>query len=287
MAHKYESFVNSQRRGTVSEISSRWQNALSKSELCDVEFAVGRLFGAVKRLRAHKLTLSISSDVFYTMFNGSLAERAGIPIDIPDIPADAFTNMLSYIYTGAVEDLQPENAVQTLYCADKYDLPWLAEYCTDFILDDLKADNCLMYLENAKSWTPDCDVVVEKCLDIVDASTAGVFQSDYFIKLERKTLELILQRSTLSAEENVIYMAVEEWAKAACLGKKVSASATNRRQALGPVFFLIRFALLTDAQLTNGPVKSGLLNLKEMRKVLIQKHGTDADASKEGPLAFF
>ncbi|XP_055356908.1 uncharacterized protein LOC129602006 [Paramacrobiotus metropolitanus] len=132
----------------------------------------------------------------------------------------------------------------------------------------------------------DCDVVVEKCLDIVDASTAGVFQSDYFIKLERKTLELILQRSTLSAEENVIYMAVEEWAKAACLGKKVSASATNRRQALGPVFFLIRFALLTDAQLTNGPVKSGLLNLKEMRKVLIQKHGTDADASKEGPLAF-
>ncbi|XP_055332115.1 BTB/POZ domain-containing protein 6-like [Paramacrobiotus metropolitanus] len=281
MAQKSAPFVSSQRRGTVSQASGRWKDALSKSELSDVEFAVGRLCGEVKRFRAHKLTLGISSDVFHTMFYGSLAERCDTAIDIADIPPDAFDNLLRYIYTDAMDNLLPENAVQTLYCADKYDLPWLAERCTDFILNDLDADNCLLYLENALRWSPDCDPVVETCLDVVDASSEAVFQSAHFTQLERKTLERILQRNTLSARENFVYTAVEKWAAAACARKKLSPSPANRRRMLGPALFLVRFALLNEAQLANGPVKSGLLRDKEVSRVLLSKHSTSEEPALE------
>ncbi|XP_055353469.1 BTB/POZ domain-containing protein 6-like [Paramacrobiotus metropolitanus] len=281
MAQKSTSFESSKRRGKVSQVVNRWKNALEKNDLCDVKFAVGRLCGEVEIIYAHKLALSLSSDVFHNMLNGSVVKRAGTAIDIPDIPPDAFHNMLSYIYTGSVEDLQLENAVQTLFIADKYDLPWLAELCSDFILDDVGTRNCLLYLENALRWSPNCDRVVEACLDVIDESIEAVFQSSYFTKLERKTLERILQRSTLSAGENVVYVAVEKWAAAACARKKLPPSPSNRRRMLGGALFLVRFALLNEAQLANGPVQSGLLKDKEVARLLLCKHKTG-----QGPLEF-
>ncbi|XP_055348226.1 BTB/POZ domain-containing protein 3-like [Paramacrobiotus metropolitanus] len=195
MAQRSDSCVSSERRGALPLTSRRWKNVLANSELTDVEFAVGRQCGEVKLLRAHKLALSVGSDVFHAMFYGSLVELTDKPIDIPDIPPDAFTNMLSY---------------NTLYCAEKYDLPWLAKICTDFVLVQLKPDNCLTYLENAVRWVPDCSIAIERCLNLVDEFCAAVLQSDYWPKLERTTLETVLQRDTVSAEENVIYLAVEK-----------------------------------------------------------------------------
>ncbi|XP_055353470.1 BTB/POZ domain-containing protein 6-B-like [Paramacrobiotus metropolitanus] len=284
MAHAMTSVVSFGRRGALGQISQRWKKVLARSELSDVEFAVGRQFGEVKIFRAHKLTLSVSSDVFHTMFYGSLPQGTDTAIDIPDVPPDAFSNMLSFIYAGAVENMRQENAVPTLYCADKYDLPWLAEACTDFILGQLKPDNCLVYLENALRWTPQYDALLEACWDVVDASSGAVFQSEHFSSLERSTLEAILQRNTLSAVENVIYTAVERWAAAACARKNLSPCPKNRRRMLGPALFLVRFPLLTDSQLADGPVKNGLLHPKETCKIFQRKHSTTAD--DKGPLEF-
>ncbi|XP_055353463.1 BTB/POZ domain-containing protein 6-like [Paramacrobiotus metropolitanus] len=269
MTHTSGAFVSAERRGAICQMGHRWKNALANNELSDVEFAVGRQYGQVKTFRAHRLTLSISSDVFHTMFNGSLAERAGKAIEIPDILPDAFSNLLSYIYTGSVENMKEENALPTLYCADKYDLPWLAELCTDFVVDELDADNCLLYLEHALRWTPDCDPVVEKCWDEVDASSHDVLQSQHFLTLERTTLELILQRSTLSAEENAIYVAVEQWATAACARKNLTPSPANRRRMLGSALYRVRFPLMNDEQLAKGPVQSALLNDSEVRSLYL------------------
>ncbi|XP_055348259.1 BTB/POZ domain-containing protein 1-like [Paramacrobiotus metropolitanus] len=141
---------------------------------------------------------------------------------MPEILPEAFANMLSYIYTDSVENLKPENVIHTLYCADKYDLP-LADRCISFVLEQMKPESCLMFLENALPWTPDCDQIVEKCLDMVDEFTMAVFQSDHFTEIGLKTLEMVLRRDTLSTEENVIYIAVEKWAIAACARQHLSA----------------------------------------------------------------
>ncbi|XP_055331580.1 BTB/POZ domain-containing protein 3-like isoform X2 [Paramacrobiotus metropolitanus] len=267
------SFVSSERRGTVAQVGSRLKNLLVSGEMSDVEFAVGRQHGEVKAFAAHKLALSASSDVFHRMLYGSLAECSETAIDVPDIPAEAFSNMLSYIYTDSMDNLTAENVMQTLYCAGKYDLPWLAELCTSFVLRQLKPDNCLLFLENAVRWTPDCDGLIEQCLDMVDASSTVVFQSEEFTALGRETLIMILQRDTLSADENVIYTAVEKWAAEGCVGL-VEPSAANRREALGAALFLVRFPLLTDAQLADGPIQSGLLIPPELQNIYLHKHTT-------------
>ncbi|XP_055332492.1 BTB/POZ domain-containing protein 6-B-like [Paramacrobiotus metropolitanus] len=272
------SFTSADRRGTVPRIASRMKAVLANGELSDIEFAVGREHGPVKMFPAHKFALSISSDVFYTMFHGSLAKRDVTIIPIPEILPDAFANMLSYIYTDAVENLKPENVIQTLYCADKYDLPWLADRCISFVLDHIKPDTCLMFLKSALRWTPDVDRIVEKCLEVVDASSEAVFQSDHFTEIGLKTLEMVLQRDTLSADENVVYTAVEKWAEAACTRQKLSPSTANRRKMLGAALFLVRFPLLTDEQLAKGQEKSRMLYPEEVCKIFLYKHA----GTKEG-----
>ncbi|XP_055348202.1 BTB/POZ domain-containing protein 6-B-like [Paramacrobiotus metropolitanus] len=283
MAQISSSSASSERRGSLQLLSSRWKSLLSNRELTDVEFAVGRQCGAVKTFRAHKLVLSVSSDVFQAMFDGSWAERCASVIQIPEIPPDAFANMLSYMYTDTMEHLAAENAVQTLYCADKYDLPWLAELCTNFILDHLTAYNCLIYLEHALRWTPPCDAVLEKCWDIVDASSAIVLQSEHLPALDRSTLEMILRRNTLSADENTICTAVDKWATAACARNNLDASAANRRQMLGDALLLLRFPLLTDAALADGPVQSELLTPAERDDIHRYNH---ASPHRKPPLPF-
>ncbi|XP_055348258.1 uncharacterized protein LOC129595318 [Paramacrobiotus metropolitanus] len=43
---------------------------------------------------------------------------------------------------------------------------------------------------------------------------------------------------------------------------------------LGPALSLVRFPLLTDAQLADGPIESGLLLLNELRDIYVHKHTT-------------
>ncbi|XP_055350782.1 uncharacterized protein LOC129597323 isoform X1 [Paramacrobiotus metropolitanus] len=139
------------RRGALDGVAARMKRAFSRSELSDVEFPVGRNYCEVKIFRAHKMLLSLSTDVFHATFFESLADKNQDVIEIQDIPSEAFGNMLStcYVYSDAVDDLNLENAFPTLSCADKYDFPLLVELCSCYILEHLNSDNCLVALENA------------------------------------------------------------------------------------------------------------------------------------------
>ncbi|XP_055353042.1 BTB/POZ domain-containing protein 6-B-like [Paramacrobiotus metropolitanus] len=115
--------------------------------MSDVRFAVGHQFGTVKMFAAHKYILSICSTVFDTMFNGSLPESCEDAIEIPDLPPEAFANMLSYIYTDSVENLNLDNAIPTMNCADKYDLPQLVKKCLAFVTKRITFDKVLTLAE--------------------------------------------------------------------------------------------------------------------------------------------
>ncbi|XP_055347118.1 BTB/POZ domain-containing protein 3-like [Paramacrobiotus metropolitanus] len=190
------------------------KQTFASGELSDVCFAVGRDFGNAQNFPAHKLILSIRSAVFRTMFYGSLPENCDKAISIPDIHPDAFANMLSFVYTEAVENLTSDNVFATMSCADKYDLPQLVRICSDFIGSHLNAETCLATLQQAVSWH--ADSIVEKCMGVLEANTVAILQSDQFTAISQDTLKSILQSDTLSAKEHAVYLAVERWASAAC-----------------------------------------------------------------------
>ncbi|XP_055357190.1 BTB/POZ domain-containing protein 1-like, partial [Paramacrobiotus metropolitanus] len=158
--------------------------------------------------------------------------------------------------SDAVSDLNLENSFPTLSCADKYDFPLLVDLCCCcYILEHLHPDNCLVALENANAWCPDFDNIVEKCLHLIDASDGAVFLLEHFFALSHRTLQMIVQRDTLAAPENIIYTAVEAWAAETCRRQNMDPSSANRREVLGNVLFRVRFPLLTDAEMASGPLK--------------------------------
>ncbi|XP_055348228.1 BTB/POZ domain-containing protein 6-like [Paramacrobiotus metropolitanus] len=235
------------------------KQTLARGELSDVRFTVGRQFGHEKTIPAHKFVLSIRSTVFRTMFYGSLPEQCHDVIDIPDIHPDAFTNMLSYMYTDAVQRLNVDNAFHTMVCADKYDLPRLIKVCSEIALQVV-----------------DCggEDIVKECLEWVDTHSDVLLQSEQFTAISRETLQAVLRRNTLTAEEHDIYLAVERWAVAACAVSGMDSAYANRRQVLDTALYLVRFPLLTNAQLANGPGKSGLLSRVEIFSIFMYRNAT-------------
>ncbi|XP_055348147.1 BTB/POZ domain-containing protein 6-B-like [Paramacrobiotus metropolitanus] len=241
-------------------------------ELNDIHFKVGRQFGTAQNFSAHKLVMAARSSVFRTMFYGSLPEKCQTLLDIPDIHPEAFANLLSFMYTDTVDNLDVGNVFATLSAADKYDLPRLISVCSTFIANQLSVDNCLTMLEQALEWKT--DNVVQKCLEFVDTKSSAVLLSDHFTAISPVTLRMILQRSTLTAEENAVYLAVERWAVVACARNGLESSAVNRRQMLGDALFLVRFPLLTSKQLADGPGQSGLLNEAEIGSIFMHQNAS-------------
>ncbi|XP_055344794.1 BTB/POZ domain-containing protein 6-B-like [Paramacrobiotus metropolitanus] len=212
-------------------LASSMQRSLISGEYSDVRFTVGRHLGPVKCFPVHKYVLCLRSPVFGAMFYGKLPEKCDKAIDIPDVVPDAFANMLSFLYTDTVKNLRVDNVIPTLMCADKYDLPQLQKLCCDFVSAQLSADNCLVMLENAVHFH--VDAIMERCLECIDRFADDVLQLDYFAVLDQKIIVLMLQRNTLIADENNVYLAAERWAVEACKANNMDPSAANRRQMLG------------------------------------------------------
>ncbi|XP_055353038.1 BTB/POZ domain-containing protein 6-B-like [Paramacrobiotus metropolitanus] len=227
----------------------------------------------------YRFVLGIRSAVFRGMFYGSLPEKGDNAIDISDIQRDAFGNMLSFLYTDTMDNLTADNVFFTMFCADKYDLPLLVKICSDFVVNQLTPTNCLETLKQVQSFSQSAVgsfavSIVERCLTLIDANTSAILQSDQFTEISQDVLQSILQRDTLSAEENDVYLAVERWSAAACAGGALDTSAANRRQMLGAALFHVRFPLLTNTQLADGPGKSGLLTDAELLSVFMYQSAT-------------
>ncbi|XP_055351461.1 BTB/POZ domain-containing protein 1-like [Paramacrobiotus metropolitanus] len=247
---------------------------LVSENMSDVQFAVGRDYGAVKMFPAHRVIMGVRSPVFYTMFYGSLPDNCASPVEIPDVHPDAFANILSYLYTDAVGNFTRDNVFHTVDCADKYDLPLLVAMCTEFVRDVLNINNCLDILDKALHYTNIAPSILENCLSLIDESPKSVWQPVRFSATGHDALSAILNRDTLTANEDTICAAVDKWATNMCTQKNLDPSSTNRREVLGQALFQIRFPLLTDMQLLDGPVKSGLLLQSELLDIYHYKHAT-------------
>ncbi|XP_055350760.1 BTB/POZ domain-containing protein 2-like [Paramacrobiotus metropolitanus] len=263
---------NLENPGSVTKIGDCIKPLLVSGDLSDVQFAVGRGYGPTKIFPAHRLIMSVRSAVFRAMFFGSMSDNCTAPIDIPDILPEAFANLLSYIYTDAVADFTEDNVFDTLKCADKYDLPLLLAMCTSFALQTLNINNCLDILDNAVQYAAAAPSIPKKCLRLIDESPETIWESEQFCAIGLEALRLILQRDTLTANECTISRAVDRWATNMCTQRNMEASSVNRREVLGQTLYLIRFPLLSDAQLADGPARIGLLLQSEALDIYLYKH---------------
>jgi len=115
-----EQLALSNETGTMTENFNQLLNSKSLSDvIIDIQ---GQTF------EAHKLVLAARSPVFLAMFQTNLTEKQTNTLTICDIEADTFSEVLRFIYTDQVEQLD-EMASKLLSAADKYMLPLLKAKC--------------------------------------------------------------------------------------------------------------------------------------------------------------
>ncbi|GFY70229.1 TD and POZ domain-containing protein 2 [Trichonephila inaurata madagascariensis] len=90
---------------------------------------------------AHKAILSARSPVFRAMFQTDMKEKIQECVDVPDLEDDTVRQMLLYVYTNALEDLQWESAMKLYATADKYEIASLKNKCSSFLMQNLCPNN--------------------------------------------------------------------------------------------------------------------------------------------------
>lgn len=126
-----------------------YKELLSSGKLSDVKFLLG---GEV--LRAHKAILAVRSPVFAAMFEHDMQESKENAVKIVDIRVDVFEEMLRFIYTGSVEQLE-QRSKDLLIAAEKYALEGLKTLCEEHLGMKLTVDSAAETLQLADMYNAD------------------------------------------------------------------------------------------------------------------------------------
>jgi len=235
-------------------------NLFNNESLSDVHFVVGSKDR--KRIPAHRLILSVRSEVFERMLNGPMKEgSSNIDIDVPDIEPSDFLTLLKFVYTAKI-DLSPETAMGTLYAAKKYGVPGLRQACLKYLKNSLTIRNASMMFAQAQLF--DERGLEKHCLEVIERNSKEILNSPGFREIPAESLKTIIGSDKLRVREIFIFRACIRWAESECKRQRLEIDFENKRQVLKDIIPLLRFPLISLEEIAEEVVESGILKKKEL-----------------------
>uniref|UniRef100_UPI00358FF733 BTB/POZ domain-containing protein 6-B-like isoform X2 n=1 Tax=Myxine glutinosa TaxID=7769 RepID=UPI00358FF733 len=244
----------------------RERNALMYNNdlMADVHFLVGPPEECV-RIPAHKYVLAVGSSVFQSMLFSNPCKNTE-EIALPDMQPDAFLVLMKYIYCDEV-DLTVATVLPTYQAAKKFDLPHLQHACEDYLIANLNSTNvCDLLVQTIRL---DEMGFTQHCWRVVDAAAARALRSAAFCRLDRSTLDALLQRESLAVSESTIFDACLAWAEAECDRRGLVLTPMNKRYVLGPSLKLVRVPAIPLEDFANGAAQSGILTAEEVKNIFL------------------
>jgi len=128
---------------TTTEIDALRQLSDNFSNLlCDEQFSDFLIVCGEENFSCHRNVLASRSPYFRALFNSRMDEYKTGKLDIVDMDSDTVRDVITYIYTSQVHDLESK-AHELLAAADRYDLPGLKKSCENSLISYLSQDTVL------------------------------------------------------------------------------------------------------------------------------------------------
>lgn len=160
--------------------SINFKTYLFNDALSDVVFKIDDT-----ELPAHKIMLASASPVFEKMFSHQMKENITNVVVVEETDPDIFKEMLSFIYTGEVDNL--ETMACGLYeLANRYDISNLKLLCEEFLEGSLSSNNVIPILELA-----DCHNSMnlkKKCIEYMDDNFEKIGKTEAFKNMRKQLL---------------------------------------------------------------------------------------------------
>ncbi|GIY69856.1 speckle-type POZ protein [Caerostris darwini] len=143
-------------KDSLMELSKDFLHLLDQgvSSFADVNLKCGSV-----TVPAHKNILAARSPVFAAMFATEMSENLTNVVDITDMDVSVLRNMLTFMYSGRIENLTAASAGDLLFAADKYQLQGLKAMCSDFLKSKLSLQNVLVILAAGDLYDPDLKAI--------------------------------------------------------------------------------------------------------------------------------
>eukprot|EP01006_Ploeotia_vitrea_P039736 TRINITY_DN66371_c4_g1_i1.p1 TRINITY_DN66371_c4_g1~~TRINITY_DN66371_c4_g1_i1.p1 ORF type:complete len:597 (-),score=256.38 TRINITY_DN66371_c4_g1_i1:8-1798(-) len=214
-----------------------------------------------QKLHAHRMVLAARSPVFEAMLYPLLpSQEAPAKMTVrlgADVERRHFVTLLQLIYSDRAT-LNPSNVVGVMKLAKKYQVEVARIACAKYASEGMKASNACSLLEHGGEL-----VQRNECVNFIVANFVAVSKTEDFGELSKQSLLEVLAREDLAVhQETEVFRAVLAWANHQTrlewsrqhpddvIDEKGERFLELRREVLHDVLELVRFPLMTMAQLS-------------------------------------
>ncbi|XP_067127061.1 BTB/POZ domain-containing protein 6-like [Centruroides vittatus] len=241
------------------DIKERLSHLMTARQMTDVTLIVGQ---EKEYFSTHSLLLCIHSEVFYAMFYGPLAEERK-DIALPEDDVKAFRVFINYIYTDEAALQSVDEAIRSLYFAEKYMVTRMKKQCISFLINMISANTVLEIYEEL-SFLQESELI-PKCWNYIIMNTSQIIKQEYFQHVKYETILKIVSNDILTLQSELdMYDAVIKWGKR----RFQDQSPEDLRKKLEPLLDQIRFLSMTSAEFAESPCQDGMLTKDEQLDIL-------------------
>ena len=193
----------------LSNLTNNYSDLLNSGDFSDLVFKIAnepvdtltrtRKSSVSKRnsndfttIKAHRCILSSRSPVFKAMLaqnDDSWQEGQSKIIKITDIDSSTFSDMLVYIYTDKIAQLDEESAMKLLACGDKYGLLRLKSICEQKLFNLITNENVCDILVRADIYQ--AEFLRQKCIEFLNQYGAVIVDTDGYERLTQHHPHLV------------------------------------------------------------------------------------------------
>ncbi|KAH9490568.1 hypothetical protein Btru_034134 [Bulinus truncatus] len=130
--------INADKVKVLQEVHSCFIRGSNRRSFCDLTVVVEDI-----EIRCHRFVLNACSGYFKSFFNADTVktEKKGWRVTLTGMSSSVFTTVLDMIYDGS-ELLTKQNMLEILSASYILKIPFIMTYCTQFVFQNMNADNC-------------------------------------------------------------------------------------------------------------------------------------------------